>query len=79
MVTCKEVVHLLNEYLEANLKKEAMLDLDQHLSDCPECLCFINTYRKTVQVCKKLQAKDIPEALHTKLWEYLEKRTKESR
>jgi anti-sigma factor RsiW len=41
MMSCKELVDLMADYLEGQLEPDAARDLDQHLADCPRCLDFL--------------------------------------
>jgi Putative zinc-finger len=46
-VTCQEAIAIMGEYLEAALGDEVVAALEHHLQDCPPCLAYLNTYRKT--------------------------------
>jgi len=69
--TCREIVEILCEYLEGELPREEREELDRHLADCPPCLAFLNTYRKTSQLCRALRPEDIPEELKRRVENFL--------
>ena len=46
-LTCRDVIALMGDYLETALGDEALAALERHLQDCPACLAYLNTYRKT--------------------------------
>ena len=46
-LTCQDVIGLLIEYLEVTLSAEVLAAFERHLQDCPPCVAFLNTYRKT--------------------------------
>lgn len=69
--TCQAVVELLCDYLEGDLPDEEKQELDRHMMDCPPCLAFLNTYKRTAQVCKSLRPEDIPQDMRKRLERFL--------
>jgi RNA polymerase sigma-70 factor (ECF subfamily) len=51
--TCKEIFAELSAYLDEELPPDACRQLEAHLSDCPPCLEFMNSLRKTVELCRR--------------------------
>lgn len=47
LMTCRECVDLLLDFLDGNLEKNIEERLDAHLSACPPCVNFLDTYRST--------------------------------
>ena len=47
-MTCRELVEFLSAYLDGELAPGERAGFDAHLSACPECLAYLNTYRATV-------------------------------
>ncbi|MCI0370976.1 MAG: anti-sigma factor [candidate division NC10 bacterium] len=76
MMSCKELVNLLADYLEGQMDPEAARDLDQHLADCPACLNFLKTYRATTRLIREIACEDIPPELGERLQEFLRERLK---
>lgn len=76
--TCQALVELLCDYLEGDLPPEEKKELDRHMMDCPPCLAFLNTYRKTAQLCRSLRPQDIPEQVRTRLERYLQETSRPS-
>lgn len=72
--TCKEIVEILCDYLEGELPQEEKEELDRHVEDCPPCLAFLNTYRRTSQLCKALRPEDIPVELKMRLERFLKEK-----
>src|ERR671924_1497562 len=50
--TCKDVSSLLADYLTANIPKKVRVAFDDHLAQCPDCVAFLRTYKKTVDIMK---------------------------
>ena len=74
MICCKECIELLHDYLEGELNPEINASLEEHLADCPPCVAFVNTYKSVTRLCKTtLQSKDIPDAVKSRLKEFVDK------
>jgi hypothetical protein len=72
--TCKQMTHLVRDYLTDGLDATLKRDFEQHLSICPDCVSFLNTYRKTVTLTKAVDSRDIPEAVRTNILTFLRER-----
>ena len=71
MLTCKEAIGLLGEYLELALGTEAAQDLEHHLQDCEPCVAYLNTYRKTRDLAAGELRTELPEELKARLRTFL--------
>lgn len=58
MALCKDVVENIMDYIEAELDDQTLNELETHASDCPECLAFIMTYKKMLQLSGQLKNKN---------------------
>ncbi len=74
MLTCKEFLQELNEYLDENIDAELRRKLEAHINGCPNCFVIFDTTKKTVQVYKGMEPQVIPEDVHSRLMVALEKR-----
>ena len=76
MLTCKEFLAELNDFLDENTKAELRAKLERHLAECPNCWVVCDTTRKTIQVYKGMSgsACAIPEDVHTRLMAAVEKK-----
>ena len=72
MICCKECIDLLYDYLEGSLNTETVASLEEHFQDCPPCISFLRTYKKTTNICREsLNKTEIPEVVQSKLKEFL--------
>lgn len=78
MVTCKDFLRELNEYLDETTDPATRAELERHISECPNCWVVCDTTRKTIQVYKGMDAQPISETVHTRLMEAIEKKALES-
>jgi len=74
MMSCKELVDLMADYLEGQLEPDAARDLDRHLADCPPCLNFLKTYRATTRLIREVACEEIPPELGERLERFLRER-----
>jgi anti-sigma factor RsiW len=61
-ITCQELVDFLNQYLEGELSPVQQADFEQHLSACPACVAYMNSYKETVALGRRVMC-DSPQAL----------------
>jgi anti-sigma factor RsiW len=71
---CARTKKLLYEFVEGELNQQAQRKLEQHLSDCPGCLEYVESYRRTIELTHHhgLPEKPMPPALKQKLLEFIE-------
>lgn len=79
MLTCKDFLRELNDYLDECCDKSLRVEIEKHLSDCPNCFVVADTTRKTVNVYKGMQAQALPENLKSRLMGVLEARVRARR
>ena len=74
-IHCRDCQKLLFDYAQENLDPETARKLEQHLSDCPPCLDYVQSYRQTIQACRNhcKPAAEMPAELKKKLRDFLEK------
>ena len=53
MITCREFVEFLAEYLAGELSPASQAEFEFHLSDCPDCTIYLKSYAATVQLGKE--------------------------
>ncbi len=74
MLTCKEFLAELNDFLDEKTRAELHGKLEQHLRECPNCWVVCDTTRKTIQVFKGMQSCTIPEDVHSRLMAAVERK-----
>ncbi len=67
---CREFVDFLGDYLDDSLPREQRDVFRSHMSECPSCETYLDTYRETVSigkaVCRDPEGplpEDVPEEL----------------
>lgn len=72
---CDGALKHLVDYLEGELGDSEREELEQHFSDCPPCLRFLETYRDTGTMCKKALEREMPSEMKESLLVYLRTET----
>jgi anti-sigma factor RsiW len=60
---CKEIFALLSDYLNLELPADACSAIETHLAGCAPCVAFAESLRKTVELCRRFQPKELPAAI----------------
>jgi anti-sigma factor RsiW len=64
-MNCREFTEFLHEYLFGNLPAEERAEFDSHLAECPWCVAYLDSYKKTILLEKEAfstSAEDSPPA-----------------
>jgi hypothetical protein len=71
---CGRTKKLLYEFVEGELDKDIHRKLEQHLSDCPGCLGYVNSYRRTIVLTHHhcLPETPMPPELKQKLHDFIQ-------
>ncbi|HKQ63156.1 MAG TPA: zf-HC2 domain-containing protein [Candidatus Polarisedimenticolaceae bacterium] len=51
-MTCREFIEILIDYLDGELGPEQLATIDGHLAVCPDCVNYLHSYRRTVELEK---------------------------
>ena len=52
-LTCRECVEFLMDYLDQTLDADVRATFERHLTACPNCVRYLESYKTTTTVCKK--------------------------
>lgn len=69
--TCKQMTDLVFDYLNNRLSPKVELDFQRHLRVCPDCVSFLNTYKKTVSVTRSVRPEEIPPRVRNNILDFL--------
>lgn len=72
--TCDQMTALVLGYLTGTLSATVKRDFEHHLTICPDCVNFLNTYKKTVVATKSVERSDIPAPVRDSILSFLRKR-----
>jgi len=79
LLTCKQFLQELNEYLDESLDPALRIELQRHVNECPNCWVLCDTTEKTLRVFKGMECHPVPEPVKARLLAALEKKCKDKR
>ena len=74
MLTCKDFLSELGDFMDGTLDQEIRNNLQKHVSECPNCWVVLNTSQQTITIYKGLEPQTIPPDIHSRLMEALAKK-----
>lgn len=78
-MNCKELIHLLEDYLDGTMEEQLKEELDAHIAMCQPCLHFLETYDKTRILCRQVTLDEIPPEFRERLRSFLLEKAREKR
>ena len=79
MLTCRDFLRELNDYLDGCCDGALRAEIQKHLNNCPNCFVVADTTRRTLDVYKGMTPQSIPEPVRARLMIALEARIKAKR
>jgi anti-sigma factor RsiW len=74
LLTCKEFLEELNDYLDATVDVELRHRIETHINECPNCFVILDTTKRTIQVYKGMQPQPLPEDVQARLMKAVERK-----
>ena len=69
VLTCRELITFLGDYVAGELPAEQMAAFERHLAICASCVAYLASYRETIRLAREaasapeLRIEDVPEDL----------------
>jgi len=76
MMTCRDVIDVLADYLEQALTPEIAADLERHLAGCEPCRAYLATYRRTRALGAQAARLEMPDEMKARLRQFLLERVR---
>lgn len=73
-ISCQQVVDYCLDYLSGTLSRDESSSFDKHLTYCPDCVKFFQTYKKTPEISRNALTVNIPESVKDSVREFLRSR-----
>ncbi len=73
MMTCREFVEVLLEFIEGKLPPDHHVRAQEHLRTCCSCVAYKRTYELTIVLTRKLPCDPLPASCEQRLRANLEK------
>ena len=60
-MSCRELVQVINDYIEGVMPPSDRKRFEEHLAICPGCQTYLDQMRQTIRALGKLTEESIPE------------------
>ena len=70
-LTCRDLIGLLLDYLEATLDEDSVALFERHLADCAPCRAYLRTYDRSRQLIGQVERVDMPVEMRDRLRDLL--------
>jgi anti-sigma factor (TIGR02949 family) len=74
LLTCKEFLQELTDYLDSTVDAELRRKLEAHINECPNCFVVLDTTQKTIRVYKGMEPQAVPEDVQARLMKAVERK-----
>jgi anti-sigma factor RsiW len=74
LLTCKDFLHELSDYLDESVDAEVRARLEEHIIECPNCWVIADTTKRTIRIYKGMEPHPIPVDVESRLMKALEKK-----
>ena len=74
MLTCRQFLDELSDYLDETVAAEVRASIEAHLKECPNCWVICDTTKKTVRIYKGMDPYPIPADVQSRLTAAIEKK-----
>jgi anti-sigma factor RsiW len=74
LLTCKDFLHELSDFLDERSDAELRSKLEAHIAECPNCWVITDTTKRTIQIYKGMDPYPIPKDVESRLMKALEKK-----
>ena len=71
MLTCKEFLQELSDYLDENIDAEVKARLEEHIALCPNCWVVCDTTKRTIKIYKGFEPYSVPADVESRLFTLL--------
>lgn len=74
MLTCKQFMQELSDYLDESVDVDTRQELERHINECPNCWVVADTTRRTVQIYKGMDPYPVPADVQSRLMAALDRK-----
>jgi anti-sigma factor RsiW len=60
---CRDVFEMLSEYIDGDLPVDTCEQIEKHIADCPPCVQFVESLRKSISVFRDYRPSENPPPL----------------
>jgi anti-sigma factor RsiW len=60
VISCQQLIEYCLDYIDGDLPDEEQTRFRRHLGQCPDCVTFFETYRRTPEVSRTILGTSMP-------------------
>jgi anti-sigma factor RsiW len=79
LLTCKDFLKEMNDYLDEHCDAKLRAELETHLTACPNCFVIADTTKKTIRIYRGQEPMPVPDSVKSRLMAALQKKMTERR
>jgi anti-sigma factor RsiW len=79
VISCQQLIDYCLDYIEGDLPEGEQTSFRRHLGQCPDCVTFFETYRRTPDVSRSALGTTMPTAVKESVSAFLRARCKPDR
>ncbi len=77
MLTCKQFLQELSDFLDESVDPGLRREIERHVNECPNCWVVCDTTRRTLKVFKGMDAQPVPQGVQQRLVSALQRKIAE--
>ena len=74
MLTCKDFLRELSDYLDESIDAQVRAKLEEHITGCPNCWVIADTTRRTIKIYKGMEPYPVPPDVQERLMAALDRK-----
>jgi predicted anti-sigma-YlaC factor YlaD len=78
MLTCKDTIAVLSDYLDSLCGPDLLAQIEEHLRDCAPCRAYLATFRRTRELAHREGQVEMPPEMKSRLRRFLLQRLQAS-
>lgn len=71
VISCHQLIEFCLDYVEGSLPGDEQTRFRRHLAQCPDCVTFFETYRRTPELSRDALSAQIPPSVKESVRSYL--------
>jgi hypothetical protein len=71
VISCHQLIEFCLDYIDGALPDDDQVGFRRHLSQCPDCVTFFETYQKTPEISREALSAEIPPSVRESVRTFL--------
>lgn len=71
MISCQQLIEYCLDYIEGDLPDDEQTRFRRHLGQCPDCVAFFETYKRTPEISRDVLGLNMPSSVKESVRSFL--------